>query len=294
MSPLAASYAWCRRLTRERARNFYYAIRMLPAPRRDAMCAVYAFFRECDDLSDEGAVEQRRERLEQWRQVLHGAEPDRPAPGLAAFRDATRRYGIPVRHYSDLIDGTLMDLDGHQYETFEDLYQYCYRVASTVGLVCVHIFGFDGSPEAEKMAEHQGIAFQLTNILRDVAEDASLGRVYLPREVLAGFDLSPEDLLEGRPGPRFGELVHHMAARARQYYGLAAGLPERIEPCSRPALRAMAGIYRGLLEKVDHLGPEVLRRRARLTAAEKLRVVLGAWLDEFFALVRGLARRWRP
>ena len=284
---LATSYAWCRRLTRERARNFYYAIRMLPAPRRDAMCAVYAFFRECDDLSDEGQVEHRRQRLERWRQVVLGAEPEAPSPGLEAFRDATRRYRIPLRHFSDLIDGTLMDLDDTRYETFQDLYGYCYRVASTVGLVCLSIFGFDGQPETEKMAEHQGIAFQLTNILRDVAEDASLGRVYLPREILAEFNLTREDLLAGRPGPEIGPLIHHLAGRARHYYELAEGLPGRIDPKSRPALLAMRGIYRGVLEKVDRLGAGVLTQRARLTVAEKLWIVLVAW-------VQGLLLRLRP
>jgi phytoene synthase len=289
MNSLVASYAWCRRLTRARARNFYYAIRMLPARRRDAMCAVYAFFRDCDDLSDEGQVDDRRQGLEHWRQVVLGAEPDRPSPGLLAFRDAVRRYDIPSEHFSDLIDGTLMDLDGTRYETFQDLYGYCYRVASTVGLVCLRIFGFDGSPEALKMAEHQGIAFQLTNILRDVAEDAGLGRVYLPRQTLAEFGMTPEDLLEGRPGPHFGELIHHLAGRARHYYELADPLPERIQPCSRPALLAMRGIYRGLLEKIDRLGAGVLKRRARLSLGEKLWVVLMAWLKGLCS--RGRCRR---
>ncbi len=279
MSSLAASYRWCRQLTRTRARNFYFAIRMLPARRRDAMCAVYAFFRECDDLSDEGLVEDRRQSLERWRQVALGAEPESPSPGLAAFRDTIARYDIPVHLFSELIDGTMMDLDGTRYETFQDLYTYCYRVASTVGLVCLRIFGFDGSPQALKRAEHLGIAFQLTNILRDVAEDSGLGRVYLPGQILAEFGLTPQDLLEGRPGPHFKALVQHMASRARHYYELAEPLPENLTPCSRAALLAMRGIYRGLLEKIDRLGAGVLRQRARLSLAEKLWVVLVAWLE---------------
>jgi len=218
MDSLSASYRWCRQLTRTRARNFYFAIRMLPVRRRDAMCAVYAFFRECDDLSDEGQIENRRQGLERWRRVALGAEPDSPSPGLEAFRDAVRRYAIPVELFSELIDGTLMDLDDTRYETFQDLYAYCYRVASTVGLVCVRIFGFDGTPEVLKMAEYQGIAFQLTNILRDVAEDSGMGRVYLPGQILAEFGLTRQDLLEGRPGPHFKALVQHMASRARHYY----------------------------------------------------------------------------
>ncbi len=294
MKSLVASYAWCRRLTRSRARNFYFAIRMLPAPRRDAMCAVYAFFRECDDLSDEGQIQERREGLERWRRVVLGAEPDSPSPGLEAFRDATRRYEIPVGHFSDLIDGTLMDLDGTRYETFQDLYGYCYRVASTVGLVCLRIFGFDARPETEKMAEHLGIAFQLTNILRDVSEDAAMGRVYLPSEILSEFGMTPEDLLAGQPGPAFGDLIRHMASRARHYYELAEDLPERVHPCSRPALLAMRGIYRGVLGKVESLGSEVWQERARLGLAEKLWVVLLAWIEGLRCRMRrlweGLAR----
>jgi phytoene synthase len=291
VTSLVASYAWCRHLTRDRARNFYYAIRMLPAARRDAMCAVYAFFRECDDLSDEGQADQRRERLERWREVVRGAEPDSPSPGLEAFRDAVQRYGIPVRHFSDLIDGTLMDLDDTRYETFQDLYGYCYRVASTVGLVCLRIFGFDGRPETEKMAEHLGIAFQLTNILRDVAEDAAMGRVYLPSEILCEFGMSPQDLLAGQPGPAFGDLIHHLAGRARHYYELAEDLPGRIAPCSRPALLAMRGIYRGVLEKVERLGADVWRERARLSLAEKLLIVLVAWFEGIRCKVRQFLER---
>ena len=291
MTSLVASYAWCRNLTRDRARNFYYAIRMLPAPRRDAMCAVYAFFRECDDLSDEGQTQQRREGLERWREIVLGAEPDSPSPGLEAFRDAVQRYGIPVRHFSDLIDGTLMDLEDTRYDTFQDLYGYCYRVASTVGLVCLRIFGFDGRPETEKMAEHLGIAFQLTNILRDVAEDAAMGRVYLPSEILSEFGMSPQDLLAGLPGPALGDLVRHLAGRARHYYELAEDLPGRIDPCSRPALLAMRGIYRGVLEKVERLGADVWRERARLSLAEKLLIVFVAWFEGIRCKVRQVLER---
>jgi phytoene synthase len=291
VTSLVASYAWCRHLTRDRARNFYYAIRMLPAARRDAMCAVYAFFRKCDDLSDEGQAEERRERLECLRKIVHGAEPDSPSPGLEAFRDAVQRYGIPVQHFSDLIDGMLMDLDETRYETFQDLYGYCYRVASTVGLVCLRIFGFDGRSETEKMAEHLGIAFQLTNILRDVAEDAAMGRVYLPSEILSEFGMSPQNLLDGQPGPAFGDLIRHLAGRARHYYELAEDLPARIDPSSRPALRAMRDIYRGILEKVERLGADVWRERARLILAEKLLIVLLAWFEGIRCRVRQFLER---
>lgn len=274
---LSASYGRCREITRQRARNFYYAIRMLPAPRRDAMCAVYAFFRECDDLSDEGPAEGRRERLERWRGLLDpGLAPPYPMI-LPAFQDANRRFGIPARHYSDLLDGALMDLEDRTYHTFEELYGYCYRVASTVGLVCVRIFGSDGSEETERMAEHRGIAFQLTNILRDIAEDAALGRVYLPEEDLVRHGLSRDQLLTGTPGQGFEAFLREQVERARGYYRASSPLLDRIDPVSRPALAAMSGIYRTLLERIDRAGRDVLSRRLRLHPLQKIRIALQAW-----------------
>ena len=138
---LERSYAWCRNLTKKRARNFYYAIRLLPRERGDAMCAVYAFFRECDDISDADNICNRKSGLEKWRRLLNGEQPDRFMPGLIAFRHACKKFQIPNAYFSDLIDGTIMDVDECEYKTFADLYGYCYRVASTVGLVCICIFG---------------------------------------------------------------------------------------------------------------------------------------------------------
>lgn len=280
---LRQSYAWARELTQRRALNFYYAIRLLPAERSDALCAVYAFFRDCDDISDQQGVVNRLQGLENWRRVLYGAAPSRPMAGLPAFYHTIETYDIPLEYFSDLIDGTIMDLEDYRYKTFADLYKYCYCVASTVGLVCIHIFGFDRSQQAKQMAEAQGIAFQITNILRDIAEDADNGRVYIPDEILEEYSLTRDDLLHKRQSPAFAAMVSHLAERAEHYYEMSADLPSHIEPCSRASLRAMTYIYHGILKKIKRLRGDVLTTRARLNMAEKLWLVLKAclhaWLE---------------
>lgn len=285
---LMESYEWCANLTRERARNFYYAIRLLPQKRREAMYAVYAFFRVCDDISDSETIVNRREKLEEWRSILDGDEPSVYNPGLLAFRDATRRFGIPAKYYHDLLDGIIMDLEGKEYKTFDDLYRYCYCVASTVGLVCIHIFGFDQSPEAIKMAEYRGIAFQLTNILRDIAEDADMGRVYIPSEILNEFSLTKEDLLSKKNSPNFEAMLKHMIERAENYYELSEPLTAKIQPVSRPSLRAMTFIYHGILEKIKLLGGNTLKQRARLSLPEKIIKVFQAYVVSYVELFKKL------
>jgi phytoene synthase len=266
---LRESYKHCKKVTREQAKNFYYGIRLLPAERRDALCAIYAFFRYCDDISDDDQKGDPARMLASWRAALVSQDVE-SSPILPAFRDAVGRYEVPQRYFEELIEGAEMDLSVTRYQRWEDLYGYCYRVASTVGLVCVHVFGFDQSPEALKMAEERGIAFQLTNILRDVSEDAGRGRIYLPQEDLARFGVTSEALLAGAPEEGFASLIRFEAARARQYYERSAPLVERVDKVSRPALAAMTNIYRGLLEKVDKMGAGVLHRRAKLSLVEKL------------------------
>lgn len=266
---LRESYKHCKKVTREQAKNFYYGIRLLPAERRDALCAIYAFFRYCDDLSDDDQKGDPARMLAAWRGALVSQDIE-SSPILPAFRDAVGRYEVPQRYFEELIEGAEMDLSVTRYATWEDLYGYCYRVASTVGLVCVHVFGFDQSAEALKMAEERGIAFQLTNILRDVSEDAGRGRIYLPQEDLVRFGVTSAALLAGAPEPGFADLIRFEASRARQYYERSAPLVERVDKVSRPALAAMTNIYRGLLEKVDKMGAGVLHRRAKLSLVEKL------------------------
>src|SRR5712671_707588 len=206
MTGLEESYTYCRAVAKARAKNFYYSFVLLDADRKNAMCAVYAFMRYCDDLSDEpGAT---RELLDRWRTALDRALAGSydGHPTLPAFHDTVRRYGIPHQYFHEMIDGVSSDLQPRCMQTFDQLYRYCYQVASVVGLTTIHIFGFD-SPQALPLAEKCGVAFQLTNILRDIREDAGLGRVYLPSEDLARFGVSPEVLSNGRRTEAFNQLM---------------------------------------------------------------------------------------
>lgn len=272
MVSLRESIQYCRDITRERAKNFFYGIRLLPTERQDALCAVYAFFRYSDDVSDDEAIRDRGQLLEEWRAAVDPDGPGGASPILPAFHDAVRRYQIPHRYFFELIDGTQSDLTVTRVANFDELYRYCYQVASTVGLVCVHIFGFDGSAEALLQAEHRGIAFQLTNILRDIKEDAERDRVYLPADELERFGITVDNLLRLEPGPGFADFMQFQIQRARQYYERSEALVERVEPCSRASLVALTRIYRGVLEKVAEMGPGVLQKRAQLTKMEKLKL----------------------
>lgn len=268
---LDESYRYCEKNTKERAKNFYYGIRLLPPEQRRSMCAMYAFFRYCDDVSDGDIKGSKADLLKEWRASIDGSEVG-SSKILPAFYDAKRKHGIPSEYFHAMIDGVEADLTKSRYASFEELYRYCYCVASTVGLVCVHVYGFDHSPEALQMAEWRGIAFQLTNILRDVAEDLSLGRVYLPADELARAGLSEQDLLSGRDTPAMRQFLKEQVARALDYYAKAAGLDERVNAECRSSLGAMTGIYQALLNKVGSMGCSVLKKRAKLSTVEKLRL----------------------
>src|SRR5438093_1272564 len=192
---LSDSYDYCRRVARSAARNFYYGFALLPAPKRDALCALYAFMRHADDISDSDHELNKSERLREWHAVMDRAlQGDYGASRVfPAFHDTVKRFGIPPSHLHDLMSGAEMDLTVTRYATFDLLARYCYCVAGTVGLCCVHVFGFK-DPEALELAPKLGIAFQLTNILRDVREDFAMGRVYLPQEDLARFGCAERDM----------------------------------------------------------------------------------------------------
>ena len=203
--PIEAAYAACREIARREAKNFYYAFVALPAHKRDAMCAIYAFMRHADDISDDESKDQatRRTELRQWTDAWRSGT-DTADPVFVAVRDTQQRFNIPDELLEQLVEGTAMDLqpeaanrrgvDGlDTFATFTDLYKYCYYVASVVGLVCIRIFGFS-DPAAERLAEETGIAFQLTNILRDVREDAERGRVYIPSDDLKGSGTSAAEI----------------------------------------------------------------------------------------------------
>jgi 15-cis-phytoene synthase len=279
MTELDKSYDYCRTVARSRARNFYYSFVLLPKPQRKAMCAVYAFMRYCDDLSDDPAAgpEQARASIGRWSAdldlALAGRAPDHPV--WLAFRDTVERYKIPHEYFHEMIAGVTSDLEPRRIATFEELYRYCYQVASVVGLTVIHIFGYRGD-QALPLAEKCGVAFQLTNILRDVREDAERDRVYLPAEDLERHHVAPEDFRAGRSSEAFVELMRFEASRARAYYNESAPLVDMVDPHSRPSLWALIEIYSGLLAAIERRNYDVLSGRVSLPARKKLWIVLKA------------------
>ncbi len=275
MNGVEQSYDYCRKVARTRAKNFYYSFLLLSGQQRKAMCAIYAFMRYCDDLSDEPGAS--RAAIDRWRAELENALQGRFSghPVWPAFHHTVRRFGIPHEYFHEMIDGVASDLEPRRIESFEELYRYCYQVASVVGLTIVHIFGFD-TPRALVLAEKCGVAFQLTNILRDVREDAERDRIYLPAEDLCRFGVKPEDLRKGPPSERFVQLMGFEAERARGYYDQSMPLLDLIHPRSRRSLWALITIYSRLLNRIERTGYDVLTRRVRLSAAEKSWIVLRA------------------
>jgi phytoene synthase len=278
MTDLEASYAACRRIAKSRARNFYYSFVLLPKAQRNAICAIYAFMRHCDDLSDEPqAGVASREAIEAWRRELDAALDGcfGENPLWPAFRDTAERYKIPPEYFHEMIEGVLSDLGPRRIQTFDELYRYCYQVASVVGLTVIHIFGFRGA-EALPLAEKCGVAFQLTNILRDVREDAGRDRVYLPAEDLLRFRVDVRDLAEGKRTDEFVDLMQFEARRARAYYESAKPLVDMVDPHSRASLWALIEIYSRLLGRIEHTNYDVLSHRVELSGREKVRIILRA------------------
>jgi phytoene synthase len=274
---LARSYAHCERLARREAGNFYHGFRVLPRGQRLAMCALYAFLRIADDLSDDTeAVNDKRRHLAAWRcgldQALRGRYSHRVH---AALHDTVRRYAIPPQYLHDVLDGVGMDLEPVVYATFSDLRLYCYRVASAVGLACIHIWGF-ADPEARRFAESAGLAFQLTNILRDLREDAGRGRVYLPREDLDRFRYDAADLSAGRRDERFRALMRFEIDRARSFYDAAWPLVPLLSPPGRAVFLVMARTYRGLLDAIEQRDYDVFSGRVKVSSWRKLLFALRA------------------
>src|SRR5271165_4214457 len=270
---LDQSYAFCRRIAKTRARNFYYSFVLLAPEQKNAMCAMYAFMRYCDDISEsEGAS---LAAIEQWRVDLDKALQGQFSGHAVwpAVRDTVERFGIPRDYLFDMIRGVSSDLQPRQVQTFEELYGYCYLVASVVGLTTIHIFGFE-DPKAKDLAEKCGIAFQLTNILRDVKEDYENHRVYLPAEDISRFqaDLTKYD-------QRFVDLMEFEAARARDYYAQSRPLIEMVDRRSRGSLWALIEIYRRLLDHITDSRYDVLSRRVRVPTWEKMGIVARASLQ---------------
>ena len=273
------SYAHCQRIARQSGSSFYYSFLLLPKQQRLAMCALYAFLRRTDDLSDSSqAVEDRRIALCDWRQSMLAAIDGRADrdPLLPALADTVARYRIPLEHLTAAIDGVEMDLAVHRYETFDELEEYCQRVASAVGLACLRIWGCDRS-EAIGPARRCGVAFQMTNILRDLKEDAARGRIYLPQEDLRRFGYTSDDLLSGVCDERFRRLMGFEIQRTEQLYSEGQELERWLPPQRLRVFGSMLAMYRTLLAEIKRLDGDVLNYRARLGGWQKMRIA-ARWL----------------
>ncbi|MEM6459929.1 MAG: phytoene/squalene synthase family protein [Planctomycetota bacterium] len=287
-SELQASFAHCHAVARRSAGSFYRGMRLTPQPKRAAIFAVYAWMRAADDLADGEAESQtpRGERLHDFRRQTEDAiDPARPMPRgpvWPALRDTVRRYGIPADYLETMIDGQRSDLEPVACHDFAALYDYCYRVASVVGLTCIRVWGDDGDPAVRRLAEYRGVALQLTNILRDVAEDAQRGRVYLPAEDLDRFGVTPDDLRDAHATESFGRLMQFQIERARSYYDMSASLERHVAPDCRATCWAIMRTYRVLLERIAQRPDRVLRRRLSLPLRTKLAVVGGAVVKRRF------------
>ena len=284
-----SSYAYCRDVARREAKNFYYSFVALPKHKRNAICAVYAFMRKADDLTDdeEKSHAQRRRELSDWVGAWHRAElvelPELATddPIFPALLDAKARFHISSQLLDQLIAGTAMDLDRpamvdgsfDTYATFADLYRYCYLVASVVGLVCIRIFGYENI-EAEKLAEQTGIAFQLTNILRDVREDAERQRIYLPLDQLARYDVTPAEIVGLSTGAQLQQrhrtMLAETAQHAEDFYKSAQRLLKLIHPDSRAALWVLVTIYHRLLLRIEAADYDVFSERISVPTYEKV------------------------
>ena len=292
---LSHAYAVCRGISRRAAKNFYYGFMVLPSEKRNALSAVYAFMRHADDISDEPGVDAqlKRQKLSEWldsaKSVFDGKATDDPV--LMALGDAQKKFKISPELFEKLVYGTSLDLDippasaespAILCNTFEDLKQYCYYVASVVGLVCIRIFGYQDT-KAEFLAEDCGLAFQLTNIIRDIKEDASMGRIYIPAEDLARSNLTAANFSLGAlqnttQVQQLRPALEYEADRARKYYQSAKWLMELIDEDSRAALWVLVEIYSRLLQKIADRNYDVLTERVRLTLWEKLKVLSRGFL----------------
>ncbi|MBV8527279.1 MAG: presqualene diphosphate synthase HpnD [Candidatus Dormibacteraeota bacterium] len=277
---LRASEKYCEAMARREAANFYWGFLALPRPQRTAIYALYDFARQVDDEADSDATPAagRLAGLDRHRQRLSNARSDDSTdPVMSVLAHAMARYSIPASELEMLIDGVGMDLAITRYGTFAELREYCQLVASIVGRMCVRIFGFR-DPRALELADELGVALQLINILRDVREDASRGRIYLPLDELRAFGIAEQDVLRGWPAPRWNEFIAFQAARARRHHAAGIRVTEHIPRTAAVCVRTMAGIYTGILDRIEHDPMLPLRRRASLSPVDKLGVMARSWI----------------
>ena len=284
---VAAAQAYCTNLTKLSGSNFYYSFAFLPKPKREAMYTVYAFCKAVDSAVDEPPPgSDPKEELRRWRaelDLVYAGEPTWPL--MISLAHHARRLSIPKAYFEELIKGVEMDLATTRYGTFEELSLYCYRVASIVGLICLHIFG-PTSAHAQDYAVDLGMAFQLTNILRDLATDAGQGRVYIPQEDLSRFGYSDAELLGRKESPHLYEMIRFEAQRARMYYAKAQAALSSLPSKDRRALTVaeiMRAVYSTILERIERPDHAVFGPRVRLSTSNRLAIAGGVWLRSKFS-----------
>lgn len=274
---LDQAYIHCQRIAKSQAKNFYYAFRTLPSAKRRAIYAVYAFCRYCDDVADEDLPpEEKRRLLAETRDRLHNPRLAAGDPVFTALEGAIGDFAIPRSYLEDVIRGVEMDLEVSRFETFEHLREYCCLVASAVGLICIEIFGYE-DPTAREYAVDFGIAMQLTNIMRDIREDAERDRIYIPLEDIRKFGYSERELMESQNNENFRSLMDSQATRAKTYFDSG----ERLLPLLSRESRACAGVlhqlYSRILDRIESTGYDVFERRIGLSVSEKLLLVARLW-----------------
>jgi len=270
---------YCQEKAAQSGSSFYYSFLFLPPEKRRAIIALYAFCREVDDVVDECSDPQvARAKLAWWRQEIAGAFAGNPQhPVTCALAPAVQRFNLPPEQFQEIMDGMEMDLTQDRYPDFRSLALYCHRVAGVVGQLSAEIFGYQDRA-TQKYAQELGLAFQLTNIVRDVGEDARRGRIYLPLDEMAKFGVAPADVVQGRESEGFRRLIASQIARTRGHYERAlALLPAQDRPSQRPGL-VMAAIYRTLLDEIERDGCRVLNQRVALTPIRKLWIAWKTWV----------------
>ena len=277
-SELDLAYDYCQRIAKEYAKNFYYAFRTLPSRRRRAIYAVYAFCRYCDDIADEDlAPDEKQTGLAHVRRLLADSRDGRVSePVFMALADASNTFSIPAHYFDEVVEGVEMDLTQTRFRDIEELRRYCHKVASIVGLICIEIFGYD-DPKAKDYAADLGLAMQLTNILRDIKEDAGRGRIYIPLDEMASFGYSERDLMHGVVNDAFHELMKFQVDRARSWFDSGRRLFPLLARESRACPVVLHGVYSGILDRIERAGFDVFGDRIGLSAGTKLFLVAKLW-----------------
>jgi len=282
---LELAYEACRTITRREAKNFYYAFLTLPAAKRRAIYAAYAFCRLCDDsVDEETSAESKLTALTDLKTNLQATYSGNSAsPVYLALADVAKHYYIPQDYFQEIILGVESDLVKDRFANFEELREYCYRVASVVGLICLQIFGYEDDG-AKEYAVDLGLAMQLTNIIRDVREDLDMGRVYLPQDEMAQFGYTEEDLRNGVRNQAFQDLMRFQSQRAREYFDRGFKLLPYLSRRSRACPAVLGALYSKVLDRIEASDYDVLETRMSLSKAEKIRITATTWLGSMLPI----------